>query len=104
MKPTQTALTRGFTGRLARGIRNGLIEEIAADPRPIAPYPLRAWLFGQLKQASLASKNKDRMALWCGQSAPLLEHRRASDLIAALVEETSALIGSSQHCRAIDPA
>lgn len=97
VQPTQTALTRGFTGRLARGIRNKTIDEIASTRDPIAPYPLRAWLFGQLKHAALKSNNTDRMALWCGQSAPLLKHRRAGELIASLVAETSALLGSGQH-------
>lgn len=94
VQPTQTALTRAFTGRLARGIRNGLIEEIAKSGEPIAPYPLRAWLFGQLKQAALRSNNTHRMALWCGQSAPLLKHRRAHELIDGLVAETTALLRS----------
>ena len=104
VRPTQTALTRGFTGRLARGIRNGLIDEIASSDEAIAPYPLRAWLFGQLKEAALKSKNTDRMALWCGQSAPLLKHRRASALIAALVAETSALLGPGQYNTTAAPA
>jgi nitronate monooxygenase len=89
---TQTALTRGFTGRLARGIRNGLIDEMAREKEPIAPYPLRAWIFAQLKQAALAAGSPDRLALWCGQSAPLVKHRRARELIRALVAETTARI------------
>lgn len=91
-EPTSTALTRAFTGRLARGIRNRFIDEAASAGHALSPYPLRAWLFGQLKQAALASDNADRMALWCGQSAPLLNHRSARELIASLVEQTTACL------------
>jgi nitronate monooxygenase len=93
-KPTQTALTRGFTGRLARGIRNGMIDEMARENGPIAPYPLRAWIFGKLKQAALTASDRDRLALWCGQSAPLVKHHHAHELIGALVAETSARLAS----------
>jgi NAD(P)H-dependent flavin oxidoreductase YrpB (nitropropane dioxygenase family) len=36
-----TALTRGFTGRLARGIHNRLMEELNRSGTEILPYPLQ---------------------------------------------------------------
>src|SRR2546425_4600081 len=36
-----TALTRGFTGRLARGIHNRLLEELNQAGTPVLPYPLQ---------------------------------------------------------------
>lgn len=36
----QTALTRGFTGRLARGIKNRLLDELNEKDTEILPYPL----------------------------------------------------------------
>ncbi len=36
-----TALTRGFTGRLARGIHNRLMEELNRNGTEILPYPLQ---------------------------------------------------------------
>jgi nitronate monooxygenase len=87
--PTQTALTRAFTGRLARGIRNRFVDEMAGFRHESAPYPVQAWLTGQLKAAAVAADRPDVLALWCGQAGPLLRHRRARDLAAALVEETT---------------
>ncbi len=88
--PTQTALTRAFTGRLARGLRNRFIEEMA-DSRPLfAPYPVQAWLTAQLKAAALQQGRDDLLSLWSGQSAPLLRHRRARELIASLIAEADA--------------
>ncbi len=37
----QTALTRGFTGRLARGIKNRLLDELNHKGIEILPYPLQ---------------------------------------------------------------
>jgi nitronate monooxygenase len=89
--PTQTALTRAFTGRLARGIRNRFMEELAAHEPQLAPYPVQAWLTGQLKAAALDAGRSDLVALWSGQSAPLVRSRGARELINTLLRDTSAL-------------
>src|SRR5271156_2482939 len=44
----QTALTRGFTGRLARGIRNRLVDELNQKDAEILPYPLQRALVRHL--------------------------------------------------------
>jgi nitronate monooxygenase len=86
---TQTALTRAFTGRLARGIRNDFMNTMASHEHAVAPYPVQAWLTAQLKSAALKTGRSDLLALWSGQSAPLLRHRRAADLIASLIRDAS---------------
>lgn len=84
----RTGLTRVFSGRLARGIRNRLMDD---PPAPPAHYPLQNWLLGRLRTAATEAGRSDLMSLWCGQSAPLLRHRRADALIRALVEGVDAL-------------
>lgn len=85
-----TALTRGFTGRLARGIENRMLRELRAQAAPFAPYPAQSWLTGQLKQAAMQQGRADLISLWCGQSAGLLRHRRAADFLAELVRALDA--------------
>lgn len=80
----QTVLTRSFSGRLARGLRNRWTEELATAA-DIAPYPVQTWLTGQMRSAALAQGRSDLVSLWSGQGAPNLRHRRAADLMAALV-------------------
>lgn len=92
--PTETALTRAFTGRLARGIRNPFMEDMAPHAQRLAPYPMQAWLTAQLKAAALAAGRGDLLALWSGQSAPLIRFHRASELATALIEETSTRIAA----------
>ena len=82
----RTTLTRAFTGRLARGIRNHWTDEIAPQLPSVAPFPVQSWFMAQLRGAALAANRTDLIALWCGQIAPNLRHRGAAELFAALVD------------------
>ncbi len=79
-----TALTRVFSGRLARGIVNRLMQEMGTLGHQVAPYPVQNWLTGALKQAAQVRGRADLMPLWAGQGAPLLRHQHAAKLIAEL--------------------
>ena len=85
-----TALSRAFTGRLARGIENRLMREMGPHSADFCPYPAQSWLLQQLKPAMLAQGRDDLMALWAGQSASLLHHRKAEELMKELVEGMKA--------------
>ncbi len=86
-----TALTRAFTGRLARGLRNRFVEEMTASGAPPFPYPIQSWFTGSFRQAAVEQGRADLLALWAGQAAPLLRHRKAQALFDELVRDTSAL-------------
>lgn len=87
-----TDLTRAFSGRLARGVVNRLMEEFRERTDEIAPYPVQSWLTGALKPAAVAHARSDLLSLWAGQAASLLRHRDATRLFAALVGEVEAAI------------
>lgn len=87
-----TALTRAFSGRLARGIRNRFMDELAAQQNDLPQYPVQNWFTGQLKPAGAAQGRADLISLWSGQAAPLLRHRDAAGLMAGLVEETGDVL------------
>ena len=89
-KPARrTALTRAFTGRLARGIRNRFVDEMQGHEAQVLPYPVQAWLMGRLNSAALRHGRVDLPSLWSGQSAGLLKYRDARQLFASLVSQTS---------------
>lgn len=85
-RAADTQLTRAFTGRLARGIRNRFMDALADQP-DIPGYPLQTWLTRPLKQAAATQNDPEYMALWAGQSASLLQHHHAGALIASLLED-----------------
>jgi nitronate monooxygenase len=82
---SDTHLTRAYTGRLARGIRNRFSDELQAVAHKLPPFPIQSWLAGHLKPAAAAARRSDLGSLWAGQVAPNLKHRRAADLMADLI-------------------
>jgi len=79
-----TALTRTFTGRLARGIANRWVEELTPRLAELPPFPIQSWIAAQLKEPAAKAGRADLVSLWSGQIAPNLEHRSAVDLMHAL--------------------
>ena len=77
-----TVLTRAFTGRLSRGLKNRLTAEM---PTAVVPYPIQSWFAGQLKTAARKQERTDLVSVWSGQIAPNLKHRTASALMAELI-------------------
>ncbi len=84
-----TALTRGFTGRLARGIDNALLQELNRPDAEILPYPLQRYLMRSLAIPAQKAGRSDLLALWAGQSANLARCSAAPELLQSLVESTA---------------
>jgi nitronate monooxygenase len=88
-----TALTRGFTGRLARGIHNRLMEELNREGTEILPYPLQRGLVRNLSIAAEAAGRSDLLPLWAGQSASFSTSTEVSAFCNSLVEDVSRIAG-----------
>ncbi len=88
-----TALTRGFTGRLARGIHNRLMEELNRKGIEILPYPLQRGVIRNLAVAAEAAGRSDLLPLWAGQSANLSACTDVSAFCKSLVEDVSQIAG-----------
>jgi nitronate monooxygenase len=92
----QTALTRGFTGRLARGIKNRLIDELNQKDIEILPYPLQRALLRHLSLPAETAGRSDLLLLWAGQSASLSRCTDVQALLDTLVREVSEIGGAIQ--------
>jgi nitronate monooxygenase len=88
-----TGLTRGFTGRLARGIRNRLMEELNGNGAESLPYPLQRGLIRSLSTAAEKAGRADLLPLWAGQSATLSAGSDVSAFLTSLVEDLSEIAG-----------
>lgn len=83
-----TTLTRVFTGRLSRGIKNRLTEELKEYQTSFAPYPLQGKIVGKLGAYPANSEsNPELKAFWAGQAAPVLQYQDTESLIAAIIAE-----------------
>jgi nitronate monooxygenase len=92
-KAGHTALTKGFTGRLARGIHNHLMETLNREGTELLPYPLQRGLVRNLAVPAEAAGRSDLLPLWAGQSANLSVCSNVSALLTSLVKEVSEIAG-----------
>lgn len=80
-----TTLTKAFTGRLSRGIKNRLTEELKEFQNSFAPYPMQGKIVGQL------GANPELKSFWAGQAAPILQYHDAVDLIESIIIEMNII-------------
>ncbi|HTF97014.1 MAG TPA: nitronate monooxygenase [Cellvibrio sp.] len=86
-----TVLTRAFSGRLARGIRNNFTDEWQAKNFKPLPYPIQSWFTNSFKSAAINHQRPDMMSLWASQITPLLKHKQAKELFDELVQNTNSI-------------
>jgi nitronate monooxygenase len=92
-KAGHTALTKGFTGRLARAIHNRVLEDVSRNGTEILPYPLQREVVRNLAIAAEAAGRADLVPMWAGQSANLSTYSDVSGFLNSLVEEVSEIAG-----------
>ncbi|TDD41347.1 NAD(P)H-dependent flavin oxidoreductase [Saccharopolyspora elongata] len=80
---TETVLTRAFTGRPARALRNGFIDR---HPDGLGAYPAVHHLTRALRQAAGKAGDADRLHLWAGTGWRNAPTGPAADVIRHLVE------------------
>ena len=81
----RTVVTRAFSGRAARGIRNRFTD--AFEAIATAPFPQQQRLTAELRAAAAHAGRADLMQLWAGQAAPLVRVMPAAVLVETLARE-----------------
>jgi nitronate monooxygenase len=81
----ETALTRAFTGRTARGVVNRFMREHDADA-PIA-YPEVHYMTAPVRAAARDGGDADGFHLWAGQAHVLARELPAGELVKQLARE-----------------
>ncbi|WP_280245231.1 nitronate monooxygenase, partial [Nocardia abscessus] len=98
---TPTMLTRAFTGRRARGLRNRfLVEHTATAP---TGYPEIHYATAPLRAAARAAGNSAEVNHWAGQTHARTPELPAGELVATLAAAAktaleTALSRRIQHC------
>lgn len=93
----QTLITRAFSGRHARGLVNEFMLTLNQVQHEIPAFPVQNALTGPLRQAAAKANRPEFLALWAGQAASLSRGLPAAQLIAALREETIAILQRSSQ-------
>lgn len=82
-----TVITRAFSGRPARGLRNAFIEKLQGREAEILPYPLQNALTRPMRTAAARLGNAGYLSLWAGQGVARARELPASTLFRQLVAE-----------------
>jgi nitronate monooxygenase len=83
-------LTRAFSGRWARGIKNKFISEIEKSGIQIPGYPMQVLLTTPIRISSYNNDRIDFIPLWAGQSCSTAEIKPAKDVLSRLIAEAEA--------------
>ncbi|KTC76943.1 NAD(P)H-dependent flavin oxidoreductase [Legionella brunensis] len=91
----QTQLTRAFSGRLARGIKNRFMIEMEKHASSILPFPAQNAFTRDIRKKATELGRPEFLSLWAGQGVRLIRQMKAEELMHTLYEETSAAL--SEH-------
>lgn len=87
-----TKLTRLFSGRPARSIRNRLVRELAAREADAAPFPTQRAVIAPLAKAAAERGSADFMQLWSGQAGLRAEAAPSGQIFRRICDEALALL------------
>jgi len=85
-----TVITRAFSGRPARGLRNTFIAALEGKEDAILPFPLQNVLTRPMRAAAAKRGPAGFLSLWAGRGAARARNLPAGQLVRQLVEEVSA--------------
>ena len=79
-----TTLTKAFTGKYARGLRNGFTEQL--KEATTAPYPVQHYLTQPIRKESARQNNREYMSLWMGENSYLAKEASVQEIIETLLQ------------------
>jgi nitronate monooxygenase len=85
-----TVITRAFSGRPARGLRNEFIARLEGKEKAVLPFPLQNTLTRSMRTAAAKRADARYLSLWAGQGVTRARSAPARELVATLMAETRA--------------
>ena len=87
-----TVITKAFSGRPARGIRNAFIKQWDASGVEPLPFPTQNTVTRDIRNAANRQSNPEYMSLWAGQGTRgLTSGQPAADIVAETIREALLL-------------
>lgn len=86
-RSSKTALTRAFSGRLARGIENRFSIEMEQSSSSILPFPAQNAFTRDIRDQATRFDKSEYISLWAGQGYNKIREMTANELIRVLCKE-----------------
>jgi nitronate monooxygenase len=90
-KDTDTILTQAFSGRWARGLKNGFMQLMNAQHISIPYYTIQNQLMAPIRGYAQQQGMTDFIAMWAGQSAGKAVRASTSEIMKGLVQQFKAI-------------
>ncbi|ANU08982.1 2-nitropropane dioxygenase NPD [Planococcus antarcticus DSM 14505] len=88
-----TVVTKSFSGRPARGIKNRFIQEFEQTGINPLPFPSQNTITKDIRAAAAKANNPEFMSLWAGQSTrSLKEEVAAAEIVRTIIEEAKGIL------------
>jgi nitronate monooxygenase len=85
-----TTMTRAFSGRNARGIRNAFID--AHDADAVAAFPEIQHVTAPTRKAARDAGDADAINLWAGEAYPLARELPAGEIVRQLTRDAAVAL------------
>ena len=90
----QTTITKSFSGRPARAIRNRFIEDFENTGTKPLPFPSHNTVTRDIRTAAAKQDNSEFMSLWAGQSLRLVDRKiPAARIVREIIESAGRILG-----------
>jgi nitronate monooxygenase len=88
----ETAITRAFSGRAARSLKNRFLNEMGEHEEELPPFPIQNALTKDVRAAAQRQDRPEFMSLWAGQAVRLARPTKAAVLVGSVVEEAEIVL------------
>jgi nitronate monooxygenase len=88
----ETAITRVFSGRAARGVKNRFMTEVGEHEEELPPFPVQNTLTKDVRAAAQKQDRPEFMSLWAGQAVRLARPIGAAELVRSVAEGAEAAL------------
>ncbi|UTX48225.1 nitronate monooxygenase family protein [Chryseobacterium sp. MA9] len=86
VREEEIVLTKSFSGRYARGVKNQFIETVE-NSEYILPYPYQNKLTNALRKAAKSLQNPEFVGIWVGQSIHQYSELSTEEILGNLIKE-----------------
>lgn len=94
---TSTIITRAFSGKYARGIRNVFIEKHGGKEGGLPMYPVQNVLTSKIRQEAAKQNKGEYMSLWAGQASSLARKESAQQVVERVIGEAKGAVEKLQN-------
>lgn len=94
-----TVLTKSYSGKYARGIRNQFIDDMEKHQEDILPYPFQNKMTKKIRSKAAAEDRSDILHLWSGQGVRVSQEVEAEELLKDIVDQVNKISGNEAYHR-----